>query len=90
MLQMLTLTEVKQYLRLDTDAEDRYLKILLILAQEICENFTRLPMPEELPESYKQAMLICIGYFFEQREGTKEGIPRVFYTLLAPYRKAAF
>ena len=49
MLQMLTLTEVKQYLRLDTDAEDRYLKILLILAQEMCENFTRLPLPEELP-----------------------------------------
>ena len=90
MLQMLTLTEVKQYLRLDTDAEDRYLKILLILAQEMCENFTRLPLPEEMPESYKQAMLICIGYFFEQREGTKDGIPRVFYTLLAPYRKAAF
>ena len=87
---MPTLEDVKQYLRLDTDAEDRYLKILIILAREMCENFTRVPLPEKLPESYKQAMLICIGYFFEQRDGTKEGIPRVFYTLLAPYRKAAF
>ena len=87
---MLTLDEVKEYLRLDTDAEDEYLNILILLAYEMCENYTRIPLPEELPESYKQAMLICIGYFFEQRQGTKEGIPKVFYTLLQPYRKAAF
>ena len=87
---MLTLNEVKQYLRLDTDAEDDYLNILLILAREMCENFTRLPMPEPLPESYRQAMLVCAGYFFEKRDGSKEGMPKIFYTLLQPYRKAAF
>ena len=47
-------------------------------------------MPDKLPESYKQAMLVCIGYFFEQRDGTKNGVPSIFYTLLRPYRKAAF
>lgn len=87
---MLTLDEVKQYLRLDTECEDEYLNILILLACEICENYTRLDLPEKLPESYKQAMLICIGYFFENRNGTKEGLPKVIYTLLAPYRKAAF
>lgn len=87
---MLTLDEVKQYLRLDTDSEDEYLRILILLACEMCENYTRIQLPEELPESYRQAMLLCIGYFFEQRQGTKDGIPGVFYTLLAPYRKAAF
>jgi len=87
---MLTLDEVKEYLRLDTDAEDKYLNVLILLAGEMCENFTRLDLPETLPESYKQAMLVCIGYFFEQRDGTKEGLPQVFYTLLRPYRKAAF
>ena len=87
---MLKLNEVKQYLRLDTNAEDEYLNILILLACEMCENYTRIPLPEELPESYKQAMLLCIGYFFEHRQGTKDGIPKVFYTLLAPYRKAAF
>jgi len=87
---MLTLEETKEYLRLDSDAEDGYLRILILLACEMCENYTRLALPEVLPESYKQAMLICIGYFFEQREGTKDGIPSVFYTLLQPYRKAAF
>ena len=87
---MLKLNEVKQYLRLDTNAEDEYLNILILLACEMCENYTRIPLPEELPESYKQAMLLCIGYFFEHRQGTKDGIPKVFYALLLPYRKAAF
>ena len=87
---MLTLEEVKEYLRLDTDIEDDYISILILLAGEICENFTREPLPEELPKSYKQAMLICIGFFFENRTGTKEGLPEVIYTLLQPYRKAAF
>lgn len=87
---MLGLNEVKQYLRLDTDCEDDYLNILIILAGEICENYTREPLPDRLHESYKQAMLIIIGYFFEHRDGTKEGLPKVIYVLLAPYRKAAF
>ena len=87
---MLTIEEVKQYLHLDSDAEDDYLRILIILAGEMCENYTRLAMPDELPESYKQAMLVCIGYFFEQRDETKNGVPSIFYTLLRPYRKAVF
>lgn len=87
---MLTLDEVKEYLRLDTDAEDKYLNVLILLACEMCENYTRLPLPEELPDSYKQAMLVVIGYFFENRDGDKSGVPKVFYTLLLPYRKAAF
>ena len=90
MTMVLKIDEVKQYLHLDSDAEDGYLRILVLLAEEMCENYTRLSLPEELPESYKQAMLVCIGYFFEQRDGTKAGIPSVFYTLLQPYRKAAF
>ena len=55
---MLTIEEVKQYLHLDSDAEDDYLRILILLAGEMCENYTRLAMPDELPESYKQAMLV--------------------------------
>nr|DAT74915.1 MAG TPA: Head Tail Connector Protein [Caudoviricetes sp.] len=87
---MLTIDEVKEYLRLDSDAEDEYVNILILLASEMCENYTRLDLPETLPESYKQAMLICIGYFFENRDGAKSNLPKVFYTLLDPYRKAAF
>ena len=83
-------SKTEEDLHLDSDAEDDYLRILILLAEEMCENYTRLAMPDKLPESYKQAMLVCIGYFFEQRDGTKNGVPSIFYTLLRPYRKAAF
>ena len=89
-MNLVTIEEVKEYLRLDSDAEDEYLDNLIINAKEVIENYTRLPLPAEIPASYKQAALIIIGYFFENRNGTKEGLPKVIYTLLLPYRKAAF
>ena len=87
---MLKLSEVKEFLRHDGNAEDSYLKILIILAAEICENYIRQELPRPPPKSAKQAQLLIIGYFFENREGSKDGIPKVVYTLLDPYRKAAF
>ncbi len=84
---------VKEYLRLDSDiteAESAYIHTLILLSAEICEHYTRLPLPEELPESYEMAMLMIIGYFFENREGTKSGLPAAVWHLLNPYRKAAF
>ena len=75
----ITIEEIKQYLHLDDDSEDEYIHILIILA-----------LPEELPKSYKQAMLMIIGYFFENREGSKNGLPPAIFYLLAPYRKAVF
>jgi len=92
---MLNIAAVKEYLRLDSDAEDKYLKILILLSTELCKNYLRL---EVLPksESVKQAQLLVIGYFFENREGqslsggTRDGVPAAVFALLDPYRKAAF
>ena len=86
----LTLEEIKQFLRLDTDAEDGFLQILLLLAAEMCVNYTRQELPDQLPESYRQAMLVIIGYFFENRNGTKDGLPVIVRTLLDPYRLPKF
>ena len=88
---MLELIEVKQYLRLDDNSEDGYLNVLILLSCEMILNYLRIEqLPEPLPESLKQTMLIIIGYFFENREGTKDGIPEVVYTLLRPFRKDVF
>ena len=87
---MLEITAVKEYLRLDSDAEDGYLNILVLLSAEICANYLRAELPEELPESVKQAQLLIIGYFFENREGSRDGVPSAVFALLNPYRKAAF
>jgi len=88
---MLQLSEVKIFLRVDVSDEDGYLNVLILLASEMVLNYLRLEeLPQEMPLALKQAMLIIIGYFFENREGTKEGMPSVVYMLLNPYRKAAF
>ena len=87
---MLELAAVKEYLRLDTDAEDGYLNILVLLSAEICANYLRTELTGPLPESVKQAQLLIIGYFYENREGTRDGVPPAVFALLAPYRKAAF
>ena len=83
------LSELKEYLRIDNDSEDGYLNVLILLSVEIVLNFLRL---EELPEveSVKQAQMLICGYFFENRQGTKDGIPPAVYHLLSPYRKAEF
>jgi len=87
---MLDLKVVKEFLRLDSDAEDRYVKILILLSKEMCENYMRQAIPKKLPESVKQAQLLIIGYFFENREGTRDGVPSAVFSLLDPYRKASF
>ena len=87
---MLKLTEVKEFLRIDGDAEDAYLRVLVLLASEFCENYLRQKPPKRLPESVKQTQLLIIGYFYENREGTRDGIPSAVFALLDPYRKAAF
>ena len=87
---MIDLTAVKEYLRIDSDAEDGYLRILVLLSKEMCENYMRKSIPRRVPESIKLAQLLIIGYFYENREGTKDGVPSAVFSLLDPYRKAAF
>ena len=89
---MLTLSETKEFLRVDETAEDDYIGVLILLSAEIVRNFLRLGDDEELPEnnSVKQAELLIIGYFFENRQGTKDAMPPAVYHLLSPYRKAEF
>jgi len=85
---MLNLDNVKQFLRLDTDAEDRYLSVLLILAKELCENYLRREIPKEPVESIRLAQLLVISHYFEHRDGTP--LPKAVYRLLDDYRNEVF
>ncbi len=85
---MITLDTVKEFLRIDHTEEDGYLNILILLASEMAENYIRASLPETLPESIRQAMLITIAHFYEKRDG--EPVPRVVYRLLDTYRKELF
>ena len=84
MAEPVTLAEAKEYLRIDSEEEDTLLAGLLLAAKEHCENYLQAALSSEVPTPVKQAMLILIGHFYEQRAG--EDIPNVVYVLLSPYR----
>ena len=84
MAEPLTLTEIKEYLRIDGEEENSLLTTLLSAAISHSENYLQAPLPSETPTPVKQALLILIGHFYEQRAG--EDIPNVVYVLLSPYR----
>ena len=84
MAEPLTLTEIKEYLRIDGEEEHSLLTALLSAAISHSENYLQAPLPSEVPTPVKQALLILIGHFYEQRAG--EDIPNVVYALLSPYR----
>ena len=76
--------EVKAYLRIDGEEDNILLATLLSVAKSHCEDYLQAPLPAEIPQPIKLAMLILIGHFYEQRAG--EDIPQVVYKLLSPYR----
>ena len=85
---MLTLDEVKEFLRIDHNEEDGYISVLLLLAKELCENYMRKDIIEPMPESVRQAQLLVISHFYENRSGTPS--PETVYRLLDNYRKDQF
>ncbi len=84
MAEVLTLEEIKEYLRIDGEEEDALLTVLYAAAKEHSENYLQTALPSEVPMPVKQALLILVGHFYEQRAG--EDIPQVVYVLLSPYR----
>ena len=80
----LDLAAVNAFLRIDGEEEDSLLAGLIPVAREHCENYLNASLPTEVPTPVKQAQLLLISHFYEQRSG--ETIPPVVYALLAPYR----
>jgi len=76
---LLTLQEVKNFLRIDCDEDDALLSSLIITSRILVEDIIRSPIIEieTLPEPIKQAMLILIATFYEERQvfnNQKEGL----------------
>ena len=69
---MLSLEEVKLYLRVDGDEEDILITSFIETAVEICEDILRFPISqfEEVPPVVRQAILYCVANLYEKREGT--------------------
>ena len=69
---IVTLEEVKLYLRIDGDEEDALIADSISTAVEICEDILRYPLSEfeEIPAVVRQAVLYCVANLYEKREGT--------------------
>lgn len=94
---LLSLEEVKHYLRVDGDEENALITSFIETSQEICEEILRYPISEfeKVPLLVRQAMLYCIANMYENREvsngnsGIEETI-NVMKTILSTYRKKSW
>lgn len=90
---IVSLEEVKQYLRVDGDEEDTLITNFILSAQEICEDVLRIQLSEldPIPEVIKQAILYTVAQFYELRENTDiQKIIEMVRRLLFAYRKEAW
>lgn len=68
---LVTLGEVKDYLRIDTDDEDEVVASLMQNAETLCKDVARVEKVEDfeaLGEVAKQAVLYSTAYLYEHRE----------------------
>ena len=67
---MVTLEEMKQYLRVDFDDDDSLIQDLIIGAVKLCRDICRLDGEEDLAEveNAKVAVLYAVSYMYENRE----------------------
>ena len=76
---MVTINEVRLFLRIDNDDEDTLLSSLLLTSTELVEGVIRQSITsfETLPETIKQSILFCTATMYEQRQGGKEGLSMI-------------
>ena len=68
---LVTLREVKDYLRIDTDDENEVVASLMQNAETLCKDVARVEKVEDfeaLGEVAKQAVLYSTAYLYEHRE----------------------
>ena len=90
---VITLKEVKAYLRVDGDEEDMLITSFIIAAEEMCEGILRYPLDELtlVPETVKQAVFYIVGQLYENREQVPiDEILEVVKCLLFNFRKESW
>ena len=68
---MVTVEEMKQYLRIDFSEDDGLLGILISFAEELCASVARIPLEEYLSlanDNARTAVLYAVAYLYEHRE----------------------
>ena len=87
---VVTLEEVKLYLKIDGDEDNTLITDLINAAEELCQDILRFPLSEftDVPETVKQAVLYAIGNLYEERESAEmKEVIEVMTRLLFAYRR---
>ena len=90
---MITLDEAKEYLRVDTDAEDATIQSLLNSAVNLCCDVARLDVQDYFAagDVAKVAVLYTLGFFYEHREDADmRELARRLRSLLFGIRRQVF
>ena len=91
---LVSLSEIKQYLRVSFDDDDALLEQLLTTAQELCLAVARLPDAEAVTASTNQlriGILYAVAYLYEHREeADHHALTLTLRSLLFGIREAAF
>ncbi len=90
---IVTLTEAKEYLRVDNYVENTLIETLLKSAQSLCEDVARLETAEfeAAGDVAKIATLFTLGYLYEHREeADHHELTLRLRSLLAGIRKSLF
>lgn len=90
---IVSLSEAKAYLRIDTHVENALIETLIKSAQALCEDVSRLDTAEfeAAGDVAKIATLFTLGYLYEHREEADyHELTLRLRSLLTGIRKAAF
>ncbi|WP_195603653.1 head-tail connector protein [Clostridium tyrobutyricum] len=90
---IISLEEVKLYLRIDGNEEDTLITGFITASEEICEGILRYPLSEldTVPDTVKQAVLVAAANMYEKRESFEvKEILDIMTRLLFSYRKESW
>jgi len=90
---IVTLAEAKEYLRIDTDAEDDIVQKLIQAAENLCMDVARMDEEEFMASGdvAKIAVLFALAYFYEHRdEADHKALTITLRSLLMGIRKEGF
>ncbi len=83
---VITSQEVKEWCRIDDDADDATIDLLILAAQDAASLYTGLLLdPLSCPPGIKQAIAVFVADLYANREGQTVG-EKTFMRLLNPYR----
>lgn len=86
-----TLEEMKNYLRVDTDEDDALIERLIQSAKKLCEDILRADESEADSETFDTAVLFTTAYLYEHREeADHHALTLTLRSLLFGDRKAGF